>query len=155
MRWPGHCCSQSQQEHLYKGKSLSSSSWSFLKKTARSQRCEANNHMIQGRSLPYWTVSLTVISIIHLFQPWRRRLKMVRLFARTCVRAQSCVCSVVSDSASPWTVALQPPLPMEFSRPESWSGMPFLLPGDLKTQGFEPASLVPPAFCIGRLILYH
>ena len=30
--------------------------------------------------------------------------------------------SVRSDSATPWTVALQAPLPMEFSRPEYWSG---------------------------------
>ena len=34
-----------------------------------------------------------------------------------------CVCdSVVSDSATPWTVAHQAPLSMEFSRPEFWSG---------------------------------
>ena len=29
------------------------------------------------------------------------------------------------------TVARQAPLPMEFSRQEYWSGLPFLLPGDL------------------------
>ena len=34
--------------------------------------------------------------------------------------------SVVSDSfATPWTVAGQAPLPMGFSRQESWSGLPF------------------------------
>ena len=31
-------------------------------------------------------------------------------------------CSVVSDSAIPWTVALQAPLSMGFSRQEYWSG---------------------------------
>ena len=30
--------------------------------------------------------------------------------------------SVVSDSATPWTVARQAPLSMEFHRPEYWSG---------------------------------
>ena len=34
-------------------------------------------------------------------------------------------CSVVSDSAIPWTVAYQAPLSMEFSRQEYWSGLPF------------------------------
>ena len=31
-------------------------------------------------------------------------------------------CSVVSDSATPWTVAHQAPLSMGFSRQEYWSG---------------------------------
>ena len=31
-------------------------------------------------------------------------------------------CSVVSDSATPWIVACQAFLSMEFSRPEYWSG---------------------------------
>ena len=34
-----------------------------------------------------------------------------------------CVCSVLSDSANPWTVACQAPLSMEFSRQEYWSGL--------------------------------
>ena len=33
-------------------------------------------------------------------------------------------CSVVSDSAIPWTVAHQAPLPMGFSRQEYWGGLP-------------------------------
>ena len=36
-----------------------------------------------------------------------------------------CVCasrSVVSDSATPWTIDYQAPLSMEFSRQEYWSG---------------------------------
>ena len=47
--------------------------------------------------------------------------------------------SVVSDSfTTPWTVALQAPLSMEFSRQEYWSGQPFLSPGDLPNLGMEP-----------------
>ena len=38
--------------------------------------------------------------------------------------------SVVSNSATPWMVACQAPLSMEFSRPH-WSGLPFPSPGDL------------------------
>ena len=33
--------------------------------------------------------------------------------------------SVMSDSATPWTVAHQAPLSLKFSRQEYWSGLPF------------------------------
>ena len=51
------------------------------------------------------------------------------------------VCSVTSvmpDSATPWTVAHQAPLPMEFSRQEYWNGLPFPPPGDLPNPRIEP-----------------
>ena len=41
-----------------------------------------------------------------------------------------------------WTVALQAPLFMGFSRQEYWSGMPCPPPGDLTYTGIEPASLM-------------
>ena len=44
-------------------------------------------------------------------------------------------CSVVSDFATPWTVAHQAPLSMEFSRQEYWSGLPFHFPGNLPDPG--------------------
>ena len=43
-------------------------------------------------------------------------------------------------SATPWTVAYQDPLSMEFSRQEYWSGFPFPPPGDLPDRGIEPRS---------------
>ena len=44
----------------------------------------------------------------------------------------------MSDSfATPWTVACQAHLSMEFSRQEYWSGLPFLSPGDLPNPGTE------------------
>ena len=46
--------------------------------------------------------------------------------------------SIQSDSGSPWTVAWQAPLSMEFSRQESWKGLPFPSPGDLPDPGIEP-----------------
>ena len=55
-----------------------------------------------------------------------------------------CVCvfsSAVSDSATPWTVAFQAPLSMEFSRQEYWSGMSFPTPGGLPYPGIKPMSL--------------
>ena len=48
----------------------------------------------------------------------------------------SCVCLFVT----PWTVAHQAPLSMEFSQQEYWNGMPFPLPGDLPDPGIKPAS---------------
>ena len=49
-------------------------------------------------------------------------------------------CSVLSDFASPWTVGLQAPLSLEFSRQEYWSGLPVPSPGDLPDPGIEPGS---------------
>ena len=49
-----------------------------------------------------------------------------------------CLFSVKSNSATPWPVAHQTPLPMEFSRQEHWSGLPFSYPGDLPNSGIEP-----------------
>ena len=42
--------------------------------------------------------------------------------------------------ATPWTVAYEAPLSMEFSRQEYWSGSPFPSPGDLPKPGIEPGS---------------
>ena len=50
--------------------------------------------------------------------------------------------SLVSDSfVTPWTVALQAPLSMGFSRQEYWSGLPCPPPGDLPHPRTEPGSL--------------
>ena len=49
--------------------------------------------------------------------------------------------SVVSDSATPWTIAYQASLSMEFSRQEYWSGLPCPLQGDLPNPGIKPRSL--------------
>ena len=51
--------------------------------------------------------------------------------------------SCVPFFATPWTIACQARLSMEFSRPEYWSGLPFPSPGDLPNPGIEPKS---PAF---------
>ena len=53
--------------------------------------------------------------------------------------SSKCMCSVISNSATPWTVPRQAPL-MEFSRQEYWSRLPYLLPGDLPDPGIEPRS---------------
>ena len=48
--------------------------------------------------------------------------------------------SVVFDSfVTPWTVAVQAPLSMGFSRQEYWSELPFPFPENLPDQGIKPA----------------
>ena len=56
------------------------------------------------------------------------------------MRPGACVHSCVWLFATPWTVALQTPLPMGFSRQEYWSGLLFPLLGDLLDPGIETAS---------------
>ena len=51
-----------------------------------------------------------------------------------------CVFSVMSDSATPWTVVPQALLSMGFSRQEYWCGLPFPPPGCLPNPGTEPVS---------------
>ena len=42
---------------------------------------------------------------------------------------------------TPWAIAHQAPLSMEFPRQEYWSRWPFLLPGNLPDPGIKPTSL--------------
>ena len=56
-----------------------------------------------------------------------------------------CVCVCVHACSvklfgTPWTIARQAPLSMEFSRQEYWSGLPFPSPGDPPYSGTELAS---------------
>ena len=61
----------------------------------------------------------------------------------------ACMLIHVRLFATPWTVAHQAPLSMEFSRQEDGSGLPFPSPGDLPDPGIQPASLVSPALAGG------
>ena len=59
-----------------------------------------------------------------------------------------CRFSRVWLSATPWTVARQPPLPMGFSRQEYGSGLPCPPPGDLPHPGIKPlAPVLQEDFC--------
>ena len=50
---------------------------------------------------------------------------------------------------TPYIVARQAPVSMEFSRKECWSGLPFPTPWDLPHLGIEPAFLATPALASG------
>ena len=53
-----------------------------------------------------------------------------------------CLCVLVVQSVTLWTVALQALLSMEFSRQEYWSGLPFPSLGDLHNPGIKLGSPV-------------
>ena len=55
------------------------------------------------------------------------------------------ILSYIHIFVTPYTVACQAPLPMEFSRQEYWNELPFYTPGDLPDPGIEPTSPVSPA----------
>ena len=59
--------------------------------------------------------------------------------------------SHVQFFSTPWTVAHQALLSIEFPRQECWSGWPFPSPGDLPNPGTEPRSLTSPALSGGFL----
>ena len=55
----------------------------------------------------------------------------------------------------PWTVAFQAPLPMQFSRQEYWSWLPFLPPGDLPDSSIKLRSLTSPTLVGGLFTTSH
>ena len=64
-----------------------------------------------------------------------------------------CCFSCVRFFVTPWMVAHQAPLSMEFSRQEYWSGLPFPPPEDLPNPGIEPVPLMSPSLQAGSLPL--
>ena len=68
---------------------------------------------------------------------------------KTKIMASHCVCVVQSVQSCPtlcpqWTATQQASQSMGFSRQEYWSGLPWLLSGDLPDSGTEPMSPAPP-----------
>ena len=71
-------------------------------------------------------------------------LEILKIHLFVCV-----ICSIMSDSATPWKVAFHAVLSTEFSGQEYWSGLPFASPGDLPDPGIKPMSLASPALAGG------
>ena len=68
------------------------------------------------------------------------------------------VCQLISSVqlfVTPWTVACQAPLSMEFSRQEYWSGLTFAPLEDLPDPGIEPVSPASSALAGFSLPLSH
>ena len=76
---------------------------------------------------------------------------MIMMSCEKCLLCEACCFQLLSRVqlfASPWTVAVQAPLSMGFSRQEYWNGLLFPSPGDLPDAGIKRASP-------GRRILSH
>ena len=75
--------------------------------------------------------------------PWEWNLFLLYLRHHLCFQAGTFKClslSCVWFFVTPWTVALQAPLSMEFSRQEYWSGLPFPSTRALPDPGIELSS---------------
>ena len=74
-----------------------------------------------------------------IFTVWHVEFCFPCLGTKFLLCARVCARSVVSDSATPWTVAHQAPVSMEFCRQEYWIRLPFPSPGDLPDSFESPA----------------
>ena len=88
-----------------------------------------------------WMALRCKLNIATLYLWERSRKQTAFLFLLAGLHAQSL--SPVQLFVTPWAVAHQAPLSMEFSKQKYWSGLPFLTPENLPNPGIEPAS---PAF---------
>ena len=83
----------------------------------------------------------------------KRIFKCSLLDLASCTQSYVCVCvctlSCVRLFVTPWIVAHQTPLSLEFPRKEFWSELPFPSPGDLPHQGIKPVSPASPALAGG------
>ena len=105
-------------------------------------------HEIDALSIPYWMKEPTWLE-------GRNRLQISRsgILEFCSLELPVCVCVLLSCVllfATPWTVACQVPLSMEFSRQEYWSGLPFPSPRDLPNLEIKLRFLL---HC--RQIFYH
>ena len=100
-----------------------------------------------------WTVSILLIGyiiyslILNLIHFWMFYLGVLYVFG-----VQSLKSCLTDSFMTPWTVALQAPQSMEFSRQEHWRGLPFPSPEDLPDPGIEP---ICPALQVVSLPLSH
>ena len=76
---------------------------------------------------------------------WEEKREMFEVVTEKYYKCFLCVLSQVRLFVTPWTIARQAPLSMEFSRQEYWSGLPFPPPGDLPNPGIKPRSFASPA----------
>ena len=95
------------------------------------------------------TSNTVLMPVLHLFpsSPFDLRVKCLLPCSDDRIPTQCMYRHIQSLSpvwffATPWTMACQTPLSMEFSRQEYWSGLPFPSPGDLPHPGIKPAVLI-------------
>ena len=98
--------------------------------------------LLQQNSSKASILQCSAFFTVQLSHPCMTTGKTIALTRRTFVsKVQTNVSlSRVPLFATPWTVAYQAPLSMEFSRQEYWSELPFPSPGNLPHPGIEAGS---------------
>ena len=79
----------------------------------------------------------------------RKKWLWIWVFSDAALDIRVCMISHVWLFVTPWIVAHQAPLFMEFSWQGYWSRLPFPPPGDLPNPGIKPRSPVSPALAGG------
>ena len=92
----------------------------------------ASCKLFLNASLTFYTFLYTLHSYIYIY--------IYIYIEREREREREKSLSPICLFATPWAVAYQSPLSMEFSRQEYWSGLPFPSPEDLPDPGIEPRS---------------
>ena len=120
-------------------------------KEVGSQDSHLSLPLVEGKPFQTWTGS---------WWHWYCRIQLREsrgMCVCMCVCVSVCVqlLSHVWLFVTPWTVACQAPLSMQFSRQEYWSGLPFPTPGDLPHPGIELTFLVSPALACNFFFFYH
>ena len=141
-----------------------------------SSQCTSPEHLSHASNLDWWSVSPL---IVYLFQCYSLRTSHPRLlpqslnrtdfgtvsnfnegrkflifhsfFTSVCVHTWSL--SHVRPFATPWTIAFETPLSMEFFRQAYWSRLPFPPLGDLPNPEIKPTS--PPSPSLAGSFFYH
>ena len=103
----------------------------------------AYSHILNSTNSPLHYI----VSISHLFK-WLHII--VHCATESKFKSKCQLLSCVQLFVTPWTVALQAPLSMGFSRQEYGSGLSFPSPGNLCNLGTEPGS---PALQVDSLLL--
>ena len=111
------------------------------------------NHQIGGKCLKMM-LKYRETKLSHLLARSREKQQLHGDIVRVQLhRLTPLCCLVVSHSfTTPWTVAHQAPLSMQFSRQEYWSRLPFPSPGNLSNPGIKP---MLPALQVDSLPLSH
>ena len=107
--------------------------------TLRTAECQVSLSLTGRFSPDFWSVAS-----LKLFSNHR-----LIIFSFVNVSCMLICLSHVRLFVTPWTVALQAPLSMGFSRQEYRGGLPCPPPGDLPDPGVEPVSFMSPALADG------
>ena len=115
------------------------------------------NHLEQRWTEDNWNgLPSANVVLDHLVCPcrlgWKVRKNLERYLESNYIYLCVCMLSHIWLFATPWIIACQASLFMEFLRQEYWSGLPFPSSGDLPNPGIKPES---PALQMDSLLLSH